>query len=90
MPHSHPPSAARSHVITEAEDSFRLPSSPLWCGGCSLVTDLQPIGCQLVGVDCDGGGLIPDALERVLANWDEAKEGRPRPRVLCTLLIRAI
>ena len=46
---------------------------------------LQPIGCQLVGVDCDGDGMVPEALERVLRNWDEMREGRARPRVLYTI-----
>ena len=61
------------------ESNALLVESPTFSGSLAY---LQPIGCKLVGVPCDGGGLDPDALERVLRGWDAAREGCPRPRVL--------
>lgn len=33
----------------------------------------------------DGEGIIPEDLERILENWDEAKEGARRPRLFYTV-----
>ena len=65
-------------ALLEEGDAL-LVESPTFSGSLSY---LQPIGCRLVGVECDAGGLNPDALERILEGWDEAAEGVRRPRVL--------
>ena len=41
-------------------------------------------GVSWVPVKIDNGGLIPEELERVMANWDEQVHGR-RPHVLYTV-----
>ena len=65
------------------EGDALLVESPTYSGSLAY---LQPIGCQLVGVRCDAGGLDPSHLEEVLAGWDEGRnEGRRRPRVLYTI-----
>ena len=56
--------------------------SPTFSGSLAY---LQPIGCKLVGVACDDGGLSPDALHETLSGWDESREGCRRPRVLYTV-----
>lgn len=64
------------------EGDALLVESPTFSGSLAY---LQPIGCKLVGVDCDGKGLRPDILGQTLEQWDEAREGAPRPRVLYTI-----
>ncbi|EOD07435.1 putative aminotransferase [Emiliania huxleyi CCMP1516] len=64
------------------EGDALLVESPTYSGSLAY---LQPLGCRLVGVPCDGAGLQPAALEAVLAGWDEASEGARRPRVLYTI-----
>ena len=61
------------------EGDALLCESPTFSGSLAY---LQPIGCKLVGVECDAGGLDPSALEGILRGWDAEAEGRPRPRVL--------
>ena len=41
----------------------------------------HPLGVSTVGISMDSHGMRPDALEEVLANWDEEKRGFKR-RVL--------
>ena len=64
------------------EKSALLVESPTFSGSLAY---LQPIGCGLAGVECDRFGIIPDAMDRILREWDEEREGRPRPRVLYTI-----
>lgn len=64
------------------EHSAVLVESPTYSGSLAY---LQPIGCALVGIECDASGLIPSSLESVLRGWDAAREQRPRPRVLYTI-----
>ncbi|KAK3300297.1 pyridoxal phosphate-dependent transferase [Chaetomium fimeti] len=45
-----------------------------------------PLRVGVVGVEMDGEGLVPEAMERVLDGWDvEARGGRAKPRVLYTV-----
>lgn len=44
-----------------------------------------PMGVRPVPVPIDADGLIPEGLDKVLAEWDEAKRGCKRPRVLYTV-----
>lgn len=50
---------------------------------------LRTIDCDLADVATDGYGLIPEALEDMLARWPESnpsgKEDQPRPRCLYTI-----
>lgn len=41
-------------------------------------------GIKWVPVRIDGGGLIPEELERILENWDQQSQGK-RPHVLYTV-----
>jgi len=41
-----------------------------------------PMGCKAAPVKIDGRGLRPEDLERVLAEWDEVRDGCRRPRLL--------
>lgn len=42
-----------------------------------------PMGVRPVPVVMDDFGMIPEALEKLLAEWDDIKQGRRRPRVMC-------
>ncbi|KAH6853679.1 pyridoxal phosphate-dependent transferase [Chaetomium sp. MPI-CAGE-AT-0009] len=45
-----------------------------------------PLGVGVVGVEMDGEGLVPEAMERVLGGWDsKVRGGRAKPRVLYTV-----
>ncbi|KAL7409247.1 pyridoxal phosphate-dependent transferase [Mrakia frigida] len=46
-----------------------------------------PMGVRPVPVAMDDFGMIPEALEELLAGWDDVKEGRRRPRVMYTITI---
>lgn len=41
------------------------------------------MGVRPVPVAMDDFGMIPEALETLLAGWDDVKQGRRRPRVMC-------
>lgn len=43
------------------------------------------MGVRPVPVPIDADGLIPEGLDKVLAEWDEEKRGCKRPRVLYTV-----
>lgn len=43
-----------------------------------------PLGIDWVPIRMDKDGLIPSDMERILANWDEASQGK-RPHVLYTI-----
>merc|ERR1712232_522836 len=63
------------------EDSL-IVENPTYSGSLAY---LQPIGCRLCDITCDEGGMVPEALRSLLLNWDPAREGRPRPRVVYTI-----
>lgn len=44
-----------------------------------------PMGVRPIPVPIDADGLIPEGLDKVLAEWDEEKRGSKRPRVLYTV-----
>lgn len=44
-----------------------------------------PQGVHCRGVAMDGQGMLPDALEEVLASWDEEAQGARRPHLLYTI-----
>lgn len=49
----------------------------------SAVDAAAPMGVVFVGVEMDGEGMVPEALDAVLSGWDAAKRGGVRkPRVL--------
>ncbi|KAF7723145.1 hypothetical protein EC973_002327 [Apophysomyces ossiformis] len=49
-----------------------------------VLSFLQTQPCDLVPVSTDADGLVPESLEKVLAEWESTK-GQPRPRVLYTV-----
>jgi len=61
------------------EGDYLLMENPTYPGA---IGALKPIGCNLTGVASDESGLIPEALEQVLATWDPTKKF---PRVLYTI-----
>ncbi len=45
-----------------------------------------PLNCPQIPIKIDGDGLVPEDMERVLANWNpDEHEGRPRPKLLYTV-----
>lgn len=44
-----------------------------------------PQGIKCLGVAMDGQGMLPDALEKILASWDEEAEGARRPHLIYTV-----
>lgn len=44
-----------------------------------------PMGVQMVGVAMDKEGLLPDSLDQILSNWDEAARGGRKPFLLYTV-----
>ena len=55
-----------------------LVETPTYSGALSI---FRPLRCNIVGLPCDGFGLIPEDLEAALRQWDEAVCGA-RPKVL--------
>lgn len=50
-----------------------LVESPTYSGSLAF---LRPLGRQLCGVQTDGGGLVPEALDELLDGWDQVGAGR--------------
>ncbi|KAI9376057.1 pyridoxal phosphate-dependent transferase [Aspergillus egyptiacus] len=44
-----------------------------------------PLGIKVAPIKMDKQGLLPDALDDILSNWDEAARGARKPRVLYTI-----
>jgi len=44
-----------------------------------------PMECEMVAIKMDGEGVLPEHMEEVLANWDEEKRGKKRPKVFYTI-----
>ncbi|PWY71748.1 aromatic aminotransferase Aro8 [Aspergillus heteromorphus CBS 117.55] len=44
-----------------------------------------PLGIRVAPVGMDGQGLLPESLDEVLSNWDEAARGARKPHVLYTI-----
>lgn len=49
-----------------------------------IVLNLPPV-FAVIRIPIDGEGIVPEEMEKILANWDEEKEGRKRPRILYTV-----
>lgn len=43
------------------------------------------MGVRPIPVPIDADGLMPEGLDKILAEWDEEKRGCKRPRVLYTV-----
>ncbi|OHE99547.1 aromatic amino acid aminotransferase [Colletotrichum orchidophilum] len=47
---------------------------------------IAPLGVKAVGVPVDAEGLLPEAMDEILTNWDsEARGGRRKPHLLYTV-----
>ncbi|KAF7715387.1 Uncharacterized protein PECH_002812 [Penicillium ucsense] len=44
-----------------------------------------PLGVKTIGVPIDAQGLIPEAMDEILSNWDEKARGARKPHVLYTI-----
>ncbi|WWD19930.1 hypothetical protein CI109_104402 [Kwoniella shandongensis] len=47
-----------------------------------LLSPAASIGLRTLGVPMDAEGVRPDALEEILANWDEDERGGARPKMI--------
>jgi len=66
-----------------ADEPPMLVEEPTYSGSLAY---LQPTGTRLVGVKCDGQGLIPESLDSILRNWEtDQPKNHPRPKVLYTI-----
>eukprot|EP00730_Choanoeca_flexa_P019441 TRINITY_DN9495_c0_g1_i4.p1 TRINITY_DN9495_c0_g1~~TRINITY_DN9495_c0_g1_i4.p1 ORF type:complete len:405 (+),score=71.00 TRINITY_DN9495_c0_g1_i4:128-1342(+) len=75
--------AARAmEMLLEPEQDALLIESPTYSGALAAV---YPMRVKLVKVPTDDNGLIPDALGKLLDNWDEEKERCRKPRVIYTI-----
>lgn len=50
--------------------------TPHLCAPSGSLAYLEAKGCNIVGVETDGGGLVPERLEALLSGWDAAKQVR--------------
>lgn len=46
---------------------------------------IAPLGIKAVGCKIDDQGLIPEAMDELLSNWDEKSRGSRKPHVLYTV-----
>lgn len=44
-----------------------------------------PLGIRTVGIKMDSEGLIPEAMDKILTNWDASRMGARKPHVLYTV-----
>ncbi|KAJ5467618.1 Pyridoxal phosphate-dependent transferasemajor regionsubdomain 2 [Penicillium sp. IBT 31633x] len=44
-----------------------------------------PLGIKVAGIPMDGQGLLPEAMDDILTNWDVAARGARKPYVLYTI-----
>ncbi|KAA8573985.1 hypothetical protein EYC84_005524 [Monilinia fructicola] len=51
----------------------------------SAVETAAPLGVKFLGVKMDAEGLLPEALDELLSNWDEKARGARKPFVLYTV-----
>ncbi|KAM0129988.1 hypothetical protein ACHAO1_008140 [Botrytis cinerea] len=51
----------------------------------SAVETAAPLGVKFLGVKMDAEGLLPEALDEILSNWDEQARGARKPFVLYTV-----
>ena len=48
----------------------------------TAVETASPLGLKPCGVKVDAEGLIPEDLDSILSNWDEAARGARKPLLL--------
>lgn len=46
---------------------------------------MEPLGLGVFGTAIDGEGIIPEAMDKLLSNWDAATRGFRKPHVLYTV-----
>lgn len=46
---------------------------------------IAPLGCNIFGVAIDDEGLVPEAMDELLSNWDEKARSARKPHVLYTV-----
>ncbi|OXG52760.1 aromatic amino acid aminotransferase I [Cryptococcus neoformans] len=46
------------------------------------LTHYKSLGINCVGVPMDGEGIVPSALEKILAEWNEEARGGPKPKAI--------
>ncbi|KAJ3485106.1 hypothetical protein NLG97_g6890 [Lecanicillium saksenae] len=63
----------RDSIITE-EFSFS-----------SAMETIEPLGVRTFGTPIDSEGIVPEAMDEVLSNWDESARGSRKPHVLYTV-----
>lgn len=51
----------------------------------TAVESAAPQGVRVAGVSVDADGLRPDALDKVLTEWDPTSRGGPKPSILYTV-----
>lgn len=51
----------------------------------TAVETAAPMGVGMVGIGMDGEGLVPEKLDGILSNWDEAARGARKPFLLYTV-----
>lgn len=51
----------------------------------TAVETAAPMGVRMVGVGLDNEGLLPESLDDILSNWDEAARGARKPFLLYTV-----
>lgn len=51
----------------------------------TAVESSHPLGCKFVGVRMDGEGMIPEALDEMLLNWNVAARGARKPFLIYTV-----
>jgi aromatic amino acid aminotransferase I len=51
----------------------------------AAVETALPLGVRMVGVPIDAEGLVPDAMDDILTNWDANEKGGRKPHILYTV-----
>lgn len=51
----------------------------------AAVETALPLGVRIAGVPVDAQGLLPDAMDSILSNWDVASRGARKPHLLYTV-----
>jgi kynurenine/2-aminoadipate aminotransferase len=68
-------------MLLDKGDSLII-ESPTYSGSLAY---LEPLSCNLVGIETDHFGMVPEKLYNTLENWDSLHPGKRRPKVLYTI-----
>lgn len=68
-------------MLLDKGDSLII-ESPTYSGSLAY---LEPLSCNLIGIGTDRHGMIPEALDNTLENWESLHPGKRRPKVLYTI-----